>query len=85
MRLPVALISAFALIALPTAVNAASCKDAKGKFIKCPPAAAATATTAKTTAKVAKTTTKTSGKLVGRCRNAKGQFAKCGTPGAHPA
>jgi len=24
-------------------------------------------------------------KMAGRCRNAKGQFAKCGTPGAKPA
>jgi hypothetical protein len=24
-------------------------------------------------------------KSTGKCRNAKGQFAKCGTPGARPA
>lgn len=41
---------------------AAPCKDAKtGKFIKCPPKAAAKAV---------------------RCKDAKGKFAKCGTPGA---
>ncbi|WP_288338475.1 hypothetical protein [uncultured Sphingomonas sp.] len=43
---------------------AAPCKDAKtGKFIKCPPKAAAKAV---------------------RCKDAKGKFAKCGTPGAKP-
>lgn len=31
-----------AIIALPTIASAAPCKDAKGKFTKCPPAAAAT-------------------------------------------
>jgi hypothetical protein len=45
-----------------TAVGAAPCKDAKGKFIKCPPPAAATTatsvkttTTSKTPAKICKT------------------------------
>lgn len=80
MRLPVTLISALAFIALPAAANAAPCKDAKGKFTKCPPAAAATAAPA---AK-AKASTKAMAKPSTHCRNAKGQFAKCGTPGAHP-
>jgi len=55
-----------------TASGAAPCRDPKThKFIKCPPPGAkATTTTTKTT-----TTVK-------RCRNAKGQFAKCGAPGA---
>lgn len=84
MRLPVSLISALAIIALPAAAIAAPCKDAKGKFTKCPPAAAAT-TAPKTTTKAAtKASSKTTGKPTNRCRNAKGQFAKCGTPGAHP-
>ena len=57
-----------------TAVGAAPCRDAKThKFIKCPPPAAKV----KTTATSVKTTT-----TVKRCRNAKGQFAKCGTAGA---
>lgn len=57
---------------------AAPCKDAKGKFIKCPPAAAAPATkvvAAKSTTKVATKTT-TAGKKV-QCRDAKGRFKKC--------
>jgi hypothetical protein len=36
------LIAILAIIALPAAANAAPCKDAKGKFIKCPPTASAT-------------------------------------------
>ena len=38
-----ALLSIFAAVsvaALPVAVHAAPCKDAKGKFVKCPPKAA---------------------------------------------
>jgi hypothetical protein len=63
---------------LGTAVGAAPCRDAKThKFIKCPPPAVVKTTTAtKVTATKTTSTTK-------RCRNAKGQFAKCGTPGAH--
>ena len=61
-------------LVIGTAAGAAPCKDPKtGKFIKCPPPAA----------KVTKTTT--TSKTTTRCRNAKGQFAKCGTPGSHPA
>ena len=63
------------------AVKAAPCKDAHGKFTKCAAAPAPSATVAVKT-KV-KTTTTTTG--APRCRNAKGQFAKCGTPGAKPA
>lgn len=36
------LAAAFALIATP-AIAAAPCKDSKGKFVKCPPASAASA------------------------------------------
>ena len=36
-KLAIALL-ACSLIAIPASVNAAPCKDAKGKFIKCPPA-----------------------------------------------
>lgn len=94
MRLPVSLIAAFAVIALPAAVSAAPCKDAKGKFIKCPTTATtmvkpATTTkkkvAAKTTAKKVTKATKSSGGMAGKCRDAKGRFAKCGTPGTHPA
>ena len=35
-----------AALAIPVAANAAPCKDAKGKFIKCPPPAAAPAAAA---------------------------------------
>jgi len=41
-----------------TAVGAAPCKDAKGKFIKCPPAAAAVVKTTATKMTATKTTTK---------------------------
>ena len=78
----IAAAAAFSLAVIPMSVDAAPCKDAKGKFVKCPPAAAAS--TATRTSSKAKTT-KGSSKMAGRCRNAKGQFAKCGTPGAKPA
>jgi hypothetical protein len=62
MRIMIALASALALAAMPAAVSAAPCKDAKGKFIKCPPAAAAAAAPA--------------GKKA-PCRDTKGKFVKC--------
>jgi len=46
------------------AFAAAPCKDAKGKFVKCPAKPTATATTTKTAKPKA-------------CRDAKGHFAKC--------
>jgi hypothetical protein len=47
------------------AAPAAPCKDPRtGKFVKCPPPAAASGA---------------------RCKDAKGKFARCGTPGARPA
>lgn len=55
-------LSALALIAAPGV--SAPCRDAKGKFVKCPP----TATTAKASV--------TKGKD-GKCRDSKGHFAKC--------
>lgn len=58
--------AAFALIATP-ALAAGPCKDAKGKFTKCPPAAASAGGVTKD--------------AKGRCRIAsgskKGQFTKC--------
>ncbi len=80
-RTMLAAAAAFSLL-VGTAAGAAPCRDSKThKFIKCPPPAA-TATATKTTVK---TTTATTTKTTARCRNAKGQFAKCGTPGSHPA
>lgn len=105
--------AAIALIAVPASANAAQCKDTKGKFIKCPPAASSKTATkaekkaekkmegaakketaaAKAEAKAVKreakaaaaSAPKKSGNMAGRCRDAKGRFAKCGTPGAKPA
>jgi hypothetical protein len=56
-------LTALSLVAGSAPALAAPCKDAKGKFVKCPakPAATATKTTAKPKA----------------CRDAKGHFAKC--------
>lgn len=70
-----ALIAVVGLLA--TSAYAAPCRDAHGKFIKCPPPAASTSTVHTTT-----TTVKSS---TNHCRDAKGHFAKCGTPGTHPA
>jgi len=79
-RIAIALVTAAAMIATP-AMAAAPCKDAKGKFIKCPEAKPVAKAKPRTAARAAP-------KMVskaGRCRDAKGRFAKCGTPGAHPA
>ena len=78
---------AFAL-SLAGAADAKSCKDAKGKFTKCPPAAAA-APAAKT-APVANSTPVTAPAPTAKaapCRDAKGKFTKCPAPVAvahHP-
>lgn len=74
-------LSAFALIAgSAPSLAAAPCRDAKGKFIKCPPAPAKP-----TQCRDAK------GKFIKcapakptQCRDAKGKFTKCGTKGAKP-
>lgn len=63
-----ALVLSAAILGLAAPAAAAPCRDAKGHFIKCPPATAKTVTTTKTV----------------RCKDAKGKFAKCGTPGAKP-
>ncbi|BEV00046.1 hypothetical protein [Novosphingobium olei] len=52
---------AISAVAIPMTADAAPCKDAKGKFTKCPPAAAKAAAPAK----------------VKQCRDAKGRFKKC--------
>ncbi|CUS43544.1 MAG: hypothetical protein V4610_15365 [Pseudomonadota bacterium] len=80
-------LAAIAMTASPVAA-APACKDAKGKFIKCPPAAAtpvAKPSPAAKAAPTAKPKPAPAAKSTGKCRNAKGQFAKCGTPGARPA
>ena len=72
MRRSTALLIAVAVLASSLSADAfaaAQCRDAKGKFIKCPAPAAAPAM-AMTAAK---------------CRNVKTKaFAKCGTPGTEP-
>src|SRR5579862_3117460 len=60
--------AAFAL-SLAGAAGAESCKDAKGKFVKCPAPAAAAAAPAK----------------AGPCKDAKGKFTKCPAADAAPA
>ncbi len=57
------------LAASGASAKAAQCKDAHGKFIKCPPAAAAAAAPGPA-AKAAK---------AAPCKDAKGKFIKCGT------
>ena len=63
-------VTAVALLSLSTVVAAAPCKDAKGKFTKCPPPAAAAASAAGVTKD-----------KNGKCHVAsgpkKGQFTKC--------
>ncbi|WP_202820873.1 hypothetical protein [Rhizorhabdus dicambivorans] len=74
------LIPAFAsamLIAIPTAIQAAPCKDAKGKFITCPPPPAA-----KKPCKDAKGKFMACPQKPKVCKDAKGKFVKCGTPGS---
>ena len=77
-KLFVALAAALAVAAVPMSADAAPCKDAKGKFIKCPPAPVAKPAVAKvetkkvTATKVTKTTVKKA-----PCRDAKGRFTKC--------
>jgi hypothetical protein len=63
----------------------ASAKSSKAaKAAKTTPSATTSATSASTTAPAA--TPAPAGKAKAqRCKNDKGKFAKCGTPGAHPA
>jgi len=65
-----ALIAAASLL-ISGAANAAPCKDAKGKFTKCPPAAA------KSTASAANITKDAKGKCHIGSGPKKGQFTKC--------
>jgi hypothetical protein len=79
-RLSLILASA-ALIATASApvFAAAPCKDARGKFIKCPPPPPARQVCKDARGKFVKCPQKPV-----RCQDAKGKFAKCGTPGAKP-
>ncbi|QCI96352.1 MULTISPECIES: hypothetical protein [unclassified Novosphingobium] len=67
-----------AALALPAAAHAAPCKDAKGKFIKCPPAAPAAAASHAAAAPAAAATHAAATTRRGPCRDAKtGRFKKC--------
>jgi len=65
---------------------AAPCKDAKGKFTKCPdPKPVAKPTQCRDAkGKFAKCPTAAPPAKPVQCKDAKGKFAKCGTPGAKP-
>lgn len=72
-----------AILALPSVANAAPCKDAKGRFIKCPPAATATRAPAAAVSHAASSphpaathATATSARKA-PCRDARGRFKKC--------
>lgn len=70
--------AALTLIATP-AFAAPACKDAKGKFTKCPPAPVSKPTVAAKPLVAAKPAVKTAtptGKKA-PCRDAKGRFKKC--------
>lgn len=62
-KILIAIAAVCAFAAVPMSAQAAPCKDAKGKFTKCPPAAA-------------KSATAPAGKKA-PCRDAKGRFKKC--------
>jgi hypothetical protein len=74
MRRSTALLAAIAVLASSVSASAfaaPACRDAKGKFIKCPAPAAAPAMMSMTAG--------------AKCRNVKTKaFAKCGTPGTEP-
>lgn len=69
MKLIALALAALSLATVPTSSYAAPCKDAKGRFIKCPTVKPKTA--AKPAAKPA-----AKGKTT-QCRDAKGRFMKC--------
>ena len=68
---------AVAMLAGAPAVQAAPCKDAKGKFVTCPPAPAA-----KKVCKDAKGKFTACPQKPKVCKDIKGKFVKCGTPGS---
>lgn len=65
----IAALAAASLIVAPALAGGKPCRDAKGKFIKCPPAAAASA--------AAGTTKDKNGKCHFASGPKKGQFTKC--------
>jgi hypothetical protein len=78
LRFLVPAVAAAAMLMTAPAAMAAPCKDAKGKFIKCPPPPA------KQVCKDAKGKFTKCPQQAKLCKDAKGKFAKCGTPGAKP-
>lgn len=78
-RFTIALASVALIATAAGPVLAAPCKDAKGKFIACPPPPPAKQVCKDARGKF----TKCPQKPV-RCQDSKGKFAKCGTPGAKP-
>lgn len=70
-------LAATMLIAAPAAVQAAACKDAKGKFITCPPPPPA-----KKICKDARGKFTACPQKPKVCKDMKGKFVKCGTPGS---
>ena len=68
------------------------CHDAKGQFAKAEVCAGASMKAGKSKAAASATAAATPAAATAgasakpqKCKNAKGKFAKCGTPGAHPA
>lgn len=89
-NLALAIAFAAAAFAVPATADAAPCKDAKGKFIKCPPAPAAAQATAASRPAATHAARPAAARpatpaTTHRCRDAKGRFARCGTPGARPS
>lgn len=65
-----------AIAALPSIANAAPCRDAKGKFIKCPPAAAVPAPRAASRSHAVASHNGVAARKA-PCRDSHGRFAKC--------
>ncbi|UIJ44552.1 hypothetical protein LZK98_16010 [Sphingomonas cannabina] len=63
---------------------AAPCRDAHGKFVRCPTAAAKTVKATKTMTAARTMPAKTAKASPARCRLG-GKFVKCGTPGSKAA
>ncbi len=79
LRMLIPAMAAAMLIAAPAAW-AAPCKDAKGKFIKCPPPPPAKQVCKDAKGKFTKCPQKPK-----VCKDVKGKFVKCGMPGARPS
>lgn len=70
------IVAVAAIMALPSVANAAPCKDAKGKFTKCPPVAAATHAPAATAGHAVSHAAAPPARRA-PCRDAHGRFKKC--------